>query len=626
MNARRPGREEFLPVTADDVRARGWDAPDVVFITGDAYVDHPAFAAALLGRVLEADGLRVAILAQPDWRSAEAFRALGRPNLAFAISAGNLDSMLARYTAGRKLRSEDGYTPGGVPGRRPERATIVYAQRAREAFPGVPIVVGGVEASLRRLAHYDYWTDRVRGSLLLDAKADLLVYGMGEAPLRAIVHRLAAGQDVRALRDVPGTCYATGASEAPPDGVALPSLEEVVADPDALGLATRLVVDESRRAEPRVMVQAHGRRHVVQNPPPAPEEAAELDRYYDLPFTRAAHPSVPAPVPALTVVRDSITIHRGCFAGCAFCSLALHQGPRVRSRSEASVLREARTLAARPDFPGTITDLGGPTANMYGLGCGDPRAHAECRRRSCLVPAICRHLRTDHARLTRLMADLARVPGVKRVLVASGVRTDLALGDPAYMRALAREHTGGQLSVAPEHVAKAALASMGKPGIAVHEAFAERFDAESRGAGKEQYLVPYFLVGHPGTDLAAAIELALYLKRKGLRPRQVQEFIPLPMDAATAMFVGGRDPWTGEAVHVPKERERRLQKALAQYFLPENHARVREALRSADRADLIGRGADALVPPDDARAGKRPAARPTAARPPARRPGTHRPK
>ena len=609
-------------MTAAEVAARGWDAVDVVFVSGDAYVDHPSFAMALLGRVLEADGFRVAILSQPNWHSCEAWRTFGRPRICFAISAGNMDSMLNHYTANRKVRNDDAYSPDGEIGRRPDRATLAYCQRAREAYHGVPIVAGGVEASLRRLAHYDFWSDKVRRSIILDAKADLIVFGMGERPLVEIVKRLAAGQAVRELRDVRGVVYRLGATEANDecrmqndecrspsihhssfithhsDAVLLPSYEDVSTDKVAFAAMTRTIHEEANPDSARPLVQYCGREAVVVNPPAWPLAAEEIDRVYDLPFTRRPHPSYgKRRIPAFEVVKDSIQIMRGCFGGCAFCSITMHEGRIVQSRSEASILGEICRMTEQPDFSGTISDLGGPTANMYGMNCTRPEVRKKCRRTSCLHPTICPLLATDHGPLVQLLKAARQQPGVKRALVASGIRMDLALQSPAYIAEVARHHTGGLLKVAPEHTDPQVLRRMHKPPVETYETFARQFAREAAAAGKKEFLVPYFIAGHPGSDLPAMILLALYLKRHGLKPDKVQDFIPAPMDIATCMYYTGLDPMSNEPVYVPRGgRERRLQKALLQYFKPENYADVREALEEADRLDLIGDGPECLIP------------------------------
>jgi len=617
-----------LPMTPEEVAARGWSTLDVVFVSGDAYVDHPSFAAGLLGRVLEAEGYRVAILSQPDWRSADPWRMFGRPRLCFAISAGNMDSMINHYTAARKVRNDDAYSPGGRIGRRPDRATLAYCQRAREAYSDVPIIAGGIEASLRRLAHYDYWSDKVRRSILLDAKADLLVYGMGEEPLLEIVGRLAGGAAIAELRDIRQVAYRLGASEAipppalgegrgegdmepgspaakqspshtcQPDTIELPNYESVATDLRAFAEMTRLIHRETNPYSARRLVQYHDRQAVVVNPPAWPLSQEQMNRIYGLPFTGRPHPSYGRrKIPAFEVVKDSIQIMRGCFGGCAFCSLALHQGRIIQSRSRESVLAEIRRMAADPRFAGVVSDLGGPTANMYRMNCSRPEIRIKCRRPSCLHPTICKLLCTDHGPLIELMKAARRQKGVRQVLVASGVRTDLARRSPAYIGQLVRHHTGGLLKVAPEHTNAQVLHLMRKPPIGDFEAFGKKFQKAARDAGKELYLVPYFMAGHPGSDLRAMIDVALFLKRNKLRPDKVQDFIPAPMDVATCMYYTGLDPMTGRQVYVPKgARQRRLQRALLQYFKPENYQDVRRALEQAGRLDLIGKGPDCLIP------------------------------
>ena len=590
----------FLPVSLEEVRARGWDEVDVVFVTGDAYVDHPSFANALLGRVLEDAGYRVAILAQPNWRSCEPWRVFGRPRLFFGVSAGNMDSMINHYTANRKVRNDDAYSPGGEIGRRPDRATLAYCQRAREAFPGVPVIAGGVEASLRRLAHYDYWSDKVRRSILLDSKADLLVFGMGEKPILDIARRLAAGETVRQLRDLPGIAYRLGASEPAPTGddtVALPSYEDAASDPVAFCRLTRLAHQETNPYNARRLTQRHGNEVVVVNPPGLPLTPSEMDHVYGLPYTRQPHPSYGrAKIPAFEVVRTSVQVMRGCFGGCAFCSITAHEGRIVQSRSHESVLGEIRKMAAEPGFSGAISDIGGPTANMYCMRCTKPDVEAKCRRLSCVHPTVCKLLGTDHAPVLGLMRAARRVPGVRQVLVASGIRMDLARLSPQYIRELAAHHTGGLLKVAPEHTDPEVLRLMKKPGSGEFQEFARLFHAASREAGKTQHLVPYYISGHPGSDLNAMIDLAVFLKRNGYRPDQVQDFIPSPFDIAAAMYHTGLNPFTLQPVPVAKGlHDRRLQRALLQFFKPENWFEVRTALLQAGRADLIGGGGDCLI-------------------------------
>jgi uncharacterized radical SAM protein YgiQ len=587
-----------LPMSRAEMAARGWEGVDIVFVSGDAYVDHPSFAMAILARVLENAGFRVGMLCQPDWRSADPWRTFGPPRLCFAISAGNMDSMINHYTASRKVRNDDAYSPGGRIGLRPDRATLSYCHRAREAYPGVPVIAGGVEASLRRLAHYDYWSDTVRGSIVLDAKADLVVYGMGERNILAIARRLATGETPRTLRDLRGITYALGASETPPRGhdmVTIPSLAAVRTDTRAFSEATRTIHHETNPLNARSLLQWHGDRAVIQTPPDLPLPQEELDRIYDLPYTRRPHPSYQEPIPAYEMVKDSVTIMRGCFGGCTFCSITAHQGRTIQSRSQASVLRELEQMAADPAFTGVVSDIGGPTANMYEMRCTKPEVEAICRRLSCVHPKICVLLGTDHGPLLELMRQARQVPGVRKVLVASGIRMDLARRSPTYMDELAAHHVGGHLKVAPEHVNARVLE---KPATIDFEGFTEAFQRASRQGGKpKQSVVPYFIASHPGSDLAAMIELALFLKRNGYRPDQVQDFIPAPMDVATSMYYTGLDPRTLEPVTVAKTmRDRRLQRALLQFFKPENYFAVRPALRAAGRADLIGDGCDALIP------------------------------
>jgi uncharacterized radical SAM protein YgiQ len=589
-----------LPAARAEMDARGWDYVDVVFVTGDAYVDHPAFAMAILGRVLEAAGFRVAILSQPDWRSAEPWRQFGRPRLFFGISAGNMDSLINHYTANKKVRNDDAYSPGGRIGLRPDRATLPFCQRAREAFPGVPVIAGGVEASLRRLAHYDFWSDTVRRSILLDAKADLVVFGMGEQPIVELARRLAAGQTVKDLRDLRGVAYALGAKEQPPaDALLLPSYEEVKTDKARFALATKVIHQETNPLNARRLVQYHDRQAVVCNPPGLPISQDDMDRIYGLPYTRKPHPMYQGePIPAFEAVKDSVTLMRGCFGGCTFCSITAHQGRIIQSRSQESVLNELRSMGRDPGFSGVVSDIGGPTANMYQMRCTRPEVEAKCKRLSCVHPKICKLLGTDHGPLVQLMKESREVPGVRKVLVASGIRTDLAQLSPEYMTELAAHHVGGHLKVAPEHTDSDVLKRMKKPAIDDFGGFAEAFKTASAEGGKpKQYLVPYFNASHPGSDLHAMIDLALFLKRNGYRPDQVQDFIPAPFDIATCMYYTGIDPFTCEEVYTARHlRDRKLQRALLQFFKPENYFAVREALLKAGRADLIGSGCDSLIP------------------------------
>jgi uncharacterized radical SAM protein YgiQ len=612
-----------------DLDARGAGELDVIIVSGDAYVDHPAFGPPLIARFLEGRGFKVGILPQPDWRSPEPFRALGRPRLFFGVSAGNMDSMLNRLTAQKKNRGEDQYSPGGKRGLRPDRATIVYANRVREAFPDVPIILGGIEASLRRIAHYDYWSDTVRRSILLDAKADLLIYGMGEHPVWEVARRLAAGEPIARIRDVRGTAVpvskaeaetlAASPSEAVADGrvVLLPSYAEVKEDRRKYALASRFLHYETnpKNARPLLQRDRFDLGGVWFNPPALPLETEEMDALYDLPFNRAPHPMYKdAPVPAFETVKSSLVIMRGCFGGCTFCSITEHEGRVIQNRSSASVLRELRALRRQEGFSGVVSDLGGPTANMYQMRCEDDRYESRCRRLSCVHPRVCEHLKTDHGPLLELMRAVRAEPGVRHVHIASGVRTDLVVEGQRgeeYLAELTRHHVGGQLSVAPEHVSEETLRLMKKPPIDSYDRFAEQFRCASEAAGKEQYLIPYFISGHPGSTLDDMIEQALYLKRKGYRPRQVQDFIPTPMSLAATMYHTGIDPLSMKPVYTAKGlREKRLQKALLLYWDEAQHDLVREALTRARRTDLIGHGAGCLVPPAPRRAprwtGRRP--------------------
>jgi uncharacterized radical SAM protein YgiQ len=593
-----------------EMEERGWDAVDVVFVTGDAYVDHPSFAMAILGRVLEEAGFRVAILSQPDWRSCAPWQQFGRPRLFFAISAGNMDSLINHYTANRKVRNDDAYSPGGRIGLRPDRATLSYCQRAREAFPGVPIIAGGVEASLRRLAHYDYWSDTVRRSILLDAKADLLVYGMGEEAIVEIARRVAAGQDLRDLRGMRGVAYALGANEKPPahgfgkEAIVLPSYEEVKRDKQQFAEATRIIHIHTNPHNAQVLVQYHDRQAIVVNPPGLPLGEAYMDRIYNLPYTRRPHTSYRESIPAYEMIKDSITLMRGCFGGCTFCSITAHQGRIVQSRSQASVMKEVAKLAADPEFSGVVSDMGGPTANMYQMRCTRPEVEARCKRLSCVHPTICKLLGTDHGPLVELMRRARSEPGIRKVLIASGIRMDLAQLSSEYMKELTAHHVGGRLKVAPEHTDAGVLGVMKKPSIGNFDQFAQSFKKDSAAASKpRQELVPYFIASHPGSDLHAMIDLALFLKRNGYRPDQVQDFIPAPFDIATCMYYTGMDPFTKKPVHVARTlRDRKLQRALMQFFKPENYFEVRKALELTGRKDLIGSGCDCLIPAQPPRA------------------------
>ena len=590
-----------LPTSRAEMKARGWDAVDIILVSGDAYVDHPSFANGLIARLLEAAGFRVAVLAQPDWSSCEPWRQFGRPRLCFGVSAGNMDSMINHYTANRKVRNDDAYSPDGAIGRRPDRATLAYCQRSREAFPGVPVVAGGVEASLRRLVHYDYWSDTVRRSILLDAKADLVAFGMGERTVLEIVRALDSGRTLKELRGLRGVAYRLGASEPPPAGpdtLELPAFEQAATDKLAFCEMTRIAHLETNPHNARRLVQRHGREAVVVNPPALPLEQAEMDAVYGLPFTRRPHPAYGAArIPAFEVVQHSVQIMRGCFGGCTFCSITAHEGRIIQSRSQESVITEIRQLAAQPDFKGTVSDIGGPTANMYQMRCTRPEVEAKCRRLSCVHPTVCKLLGTDHGPLKALMREARSVAGVKRVLVASGVRMDLARRDPEYLQELAAHHVGGHLKVAPEHTDPEVLRLMKKPSADDYVEFDKAFQAASRRVGKKQYTVPYFIASHPGSGIEEMIDLAVFLKQNGYKPDQVQDFIPSPFDIAACMYHTGLDPMTQEPVKITKGlRDRRMQRALLQFFKPENYFEVRRALEQAGRHDLIGSGCDCLIP------------------------------
>ncbi|MCB9593621.1 MAG: YgiQ family radical SAM protein [Sandaracinaceae bacterium] len=602
------GGAPFLPTTRAEMEARGWDELDVLIVTGDAYVDHPAFGPVLIARFLEGRGFKVGLIAQPRWDSAEDVARMGRPRLFVGISAGNLDSMLNKLTAQKKVRSDDQYSPGGRTGMRPNRATVVYSNLVSGAMPGVPIVLGGIEASLRRIAHYDYWSDKIRRSILLDAKADLLVFGMGERPVWEIARRLDAGEPVEGIRDVRGTAFvmnkgeheAIEASRFVRDGrpVILPSYEDVSADTKAFSEMSRAFQYETNPGNARPLLQRHGAQAVYFNPPALPLDTEQMDELYDLPFARAAHRSYSEPIPAFETVKHSIVTMRGCFGGCTFCSITEHEGRVIQSRSSESVLREVRALRRMEDFRGVVTDVGGPTANMYQMKCKSERIESACRRLSCVHPGVCENLVTDHDPLVDLLKKVRAEKGVKKVFIASGVRYDLAERSPEFVTQLARHHTGGQLSVAPEHVDDTVLDKMKKPGAESYERFADMFSCASEAAGKDQHLVPYYISGHPGSTLKSMVALAVYLKRRGIRPRQVQDFIPTPMSMATSMYVTGLDPFTREPVYTAKDlRDKRMQKALLLYWDPAHHDLAREALAAAGRHDLIGSGPKALVPP-----------------------------
>ncbi|MGZ3451791.1 MAG: YgiQ family radical SAM protein [Polyangiales bacterium] len=610
----------FLPTSREEMEARGWSELDVLLVTGDAYVDHPSFGMAIIGRALESKGFRVGIVAQPRWDRPDDLLVMGRPKLFVGVTAGNMDSMLNRLTAQKKLRSEDQYSPDGEVGKRPNRATIVYSNLCRQAFPGVPIVLGGIEASLRRIVHYDYWEDHVRRSILLDAKGDLLIFGMGERPVVEVAERLKNGESIKDLRDVRGTAHvlrkgeweAIEASRYVTDRkpIILPSFDEVkdLGKREAkqkFAEMSRAFQYETNPGNGRPILQPHGNEAVYFNPPAWPLTETEMDALYDAPYARAPHWSYgDAKIPAFDTIKHSIVTMRGCFGGCTFCSITEHEGRNIQSRSEDSILREVRSMQRAADalgFKGVLSDLGGPTANMYKMTCKSDDIEKACRKLSCVHPGICENLVTDHGPLISLLKRVRKEPGVRKVFLASGVRYDLAdqgKKGPEFVEELARHHTGGQLSVAPEHNEDHVLMKMKKPGIGTYEKFAERFACASESAGKEQYLIPYFISGHPGSTLDDMISLAQYLKERGMRPRQVQDFIPTPMSMATCMHVTGIDPLTMTEVRTVTDlREKKLHKALLLYWDEAQQDLTREALEKAGRRDLIGNGPRALVPP-----------------------------
>jgi len=582
----------FLPMSRPEMDALGWDRCDVILITGDAYVDHPSYGVALIGRLLQDSGFRVGVIAQPDWRSADAFAALGEPRLFFGITSGNVDSMIANLSAGKRRRRKDEYSPGDKAGLRPDRAVIVYANRARQAFPNAPLVLGGIEASLRRLAHYDYWDDAVRRSILLDARADALVYGMGERQILEIATRLDAGGRGADLSGIPGTAVVRGGDEAPPDAVVLPSAERAAADPVLFNEAFRLAHAHMAPASSRPLVQPHGDRCVVQYPPAAPLAAAELDALHAFPYRRAWHPAYDEAggVRAFETVRNSLISHRGCCGECSFCAIYFHQGRIVQSRSESSIMAEARLIASQPGFKGTITDVGGPTANLYAARCKRWDKGRTCDDKSCLVPEKCEALRLGYDASIRLYREIAEIPGVKHVFIGSGLRLDLLVDDAAreYLEQICAHQVSGLMKVAPEHCDDGVLALMNKPRFAVYEEFVERFRAAARAVGKELYLVNYFISSHPGGTLKETLKLGLYLAKRRIRPEQIQDFIPSPMTASTCMYHTGMDPWTGRKVHVPRsEKERRMHRALIQYDQPQNRGPLTAALKELDSLHVL---------------------------------------
>lgn len=648
------GPAPFLPTTRVEMDALGWDSCDVIIVTGDAYVDHPSFGMAVIGRVLEAQGFRVGIIAQPKWTDCEDFKKLGEPNLFFGVAAGNMDSMINRYTADKKKRNDDAYTADGAPDRRPDRAVIVYSQRIREAFKQVPIVLGGIEASLRRIAHYDYWSDKVRRSVLVDSQADILLFGNAERAVCEVAHRLSRGESVEQIRNVRGCAFLlsealpgyqvvdstrfdnVGAvdvipnpyemvdestcntqSEAEPvrlmdpsidyDNcvIHIPSFETVSKDSALYAHASRILHKETNPHNAKPLMQAHGQQLVWITPPPLPLATEELDWVFELPYQRAPHPSYgKAKIPAFEMIQHSVNIMRGCFGGCTFCSITEHEGRIIQNRSEESILKEIEKIRdTSKAFTGVISDLGGPTANMWRLACKDPKIEASCRKLSCVFPGICKNLNTDQTPLIQLYRKARNLPGVKKVLIASGLRYDIAVETPEYVEELVRHHVGGYLKIAPEHTEQGPLSAMMKPGIGTYDAFKKMFDKYSKAAGKEQYLIPYFIAAHPGTEDGDMLNLALWLKRNGFRADQVQTFYPSPMATATAMYHSGFNPLkpvrrsSPKISRVQKLSQRKLHKAFLRYHDPDNWPELRETLKSMGRKDLIGYGKNHLVPP-----------------------------
>ena len=653
--ATRFGTAPFLPMSRDEMDELGWDQCDVILVTGDAYVDHPSFGMAIIGRLLESQGFRVGIIAQPDWSSPDAFQALGEPNLYFGVTAGNMDSMVNRYTSDKKIRTDDAYTPDAEPGKRPDRSVIVYSQRIREGCKTKPIVLGGIESSLRRIAHFDYWSEKVRRSILLDAKADILLYGNAERALVELTHRIASGEAIEDIRDIRGTVFVSknidpkwteqdsteidrpGAIAPPVDPyqmtnngdskpeaslssaspkvpskksvrqntvVRLPSFETVANDQVMYAHTSRVLHLESNPGNARALIQKHGTRDVWLNPPPVPLSTGEMDKVYELPYARRPHPFYgKKKIPAFDMIRFSVTIQRGCFGGCTFCSITEHEGRIIQNRSEDSIVREVEHIQKNvPDFTGVISDLGGPTANMYRLACKSKKIESSCRKLSCVFPGICPNLNTNHSSLIGLYKRVRSLPGIKKVLIGSGVRYDLAIESPEYVKELAQHHVGGYLKIAPEAIGEGPLSKMMKPGVGTYYRFKELFDRYSKQVGKEQYLIPYFIAAHPGTTDQDMLELALWLKSNGFRADQVQAFLPSPMAIATAMYHTEKNPLrkvtdTSEQVVIPKGiRKRRLHKAFLRYHDPENWPLLRDALKKMGRADLIGPGKKHLIP------------------------------
>lgn len=592
--------DKFIPLTKKEMDEQGITQFDFIYITGDAYVDHPSFGAAIVTRLIEAMGFTVGIISQPDWHTDRDFKRFGPPKYAFLVTSGNIDSMVAHYTAAKRKRSDDAYTAGGAAGKRPDRAVIVYCRKLREYFGDVPIAVGGLEASLRRFAHYDYWDDAVRPSILVDSGADLLMYGMGEHQIQELCTRLSQGENIRGIHDIRGTCYMTEPINTPLGAAQCPSFEQVSENKAEYAKATKIQYDWQDEVYGKTVIQRHGNMMLVQNPPAKSLTSEELDYVYSLPYTRRYHPSYEAlgGVPGIEEVRFSITHNRGCFGYCNFCSIALHQGRRITCRSEESVLAEAERITKMPDFKGYIHDVGGPTANFRHTSCEKQLSQGLCMGKKCLAPKPCPALKADHREYLGMLRKLRKIKGVKRVFIRSGIRYDYLMADKddEFMRELIKYHVSGQLKVAPEHCSAAVLDKMGKPHIEAYNAFRKRFFEITKSIGKEQYLVPYLMSSHPGSTLREAIELALFLKENNIRPEQVQDFYPTPGTISTSMFYTELDPYTMEKVYVPKTpKEKAMQRALLQYFRPQNKELVIEALKAAGRRDLIGSSPKCLV-------------------------------
>lgn len=590
----------FLPVTKKEMLDLGWEQPDIVYISGDAYVDHPSFGASIITRVLQARGYKVAIISQPDWHKKDDFMRFGKPRLAFFISSGNIDSMVAHYTVAKKPRRTDAYTAGGVTGKRPDRAVIVYSNAVKDIYPDTPVVIGGLEASLRRFAHYDYWDDKVRPSILLDSRADLLIFGMGENQSIEIADRLNAGENITSIHDIKGTVYAVDTKDTPYVGVECPSYENVCSSKKEYAKASRIQQDEQDHIRGKVIKQKHGKKMIVQNQPMPPLTTKELDWVYSLPYARAYHPMYEklGGVPGIQEVEFSITHNRGCFGACNFCSIAFHQGRYITTRSKKSIIAEAKKLTAMPDFKGYIHDIGGPTANFRQPSCEFQKEHGLCKGKKCLAPKPCGNLYSNHEEYLDILREVRALPGVKKVFIRSGIRYDYLLQDKddTFFRELVKYHVSGQLKVAPEHCSAAVLDKMGKPHIEAYIEFSKRYFQYTDEVNKEQYLVPYLMSSHPGSTLNDAVDLALFLKKNHIRPEQVQDFYPTPGTISTTMFYTGLDPYTMEEVYSAKSpHDKALQRALLQYYNPKNFALVEEALRKIHRFDLIGNGDNCLV-------------------------------